>query len=73
MVRLRAQYMRIMGALWAHYGRKKFFHSKFFTLQKFAMEKFLCAVGNISDTIIFKRYISPQATEIYDFAGRNFE
>lgn len=73
MVRLRAQYMRIMGALWTHYGRKKFFHGKFFTLQKFAMEKFLCAVGNISDTIIFKRYISPQVTEIYDFAGRNFE
>ena len=84
MVRLRAQYMRTMGALWthygrimgaiqAHYGRKKFFHGKFFTLQKFAMEKFLCAVGNISDTIIFKRYISPQVTEIYDFAGRNFE
>lgn len=63
-----------MGAIQAHYGRKKFFHSKFFTLQKFAMEKFLCAVcGYISDTIIFKMYISPQATEIYDFAGRNFE
>lgn len=63
-----------MGAIQAHYGRKKFFHSKFFTLQKFAMEKFLCAVcGYISDTIIFKMYISPQVTEIYDFAGRNFE
>lgn len=27
-----------------HDGRKKFFHGKFFTLQKFAMEKFLYAV-----------------------------
>ena len=29
--------------------------------------------NNSKQILIFKMYISPQATEIYDFAGRNFE
>lgn len=32
-------------------GARNFFHGKFFTLQKFAMEKFLCAV--VTSMIIY--------------------
>lgn len=54
-------------------GARNFSMANFSRYKNLPWKNFLCAVGNISDTIIFKRYISPQVTEIYDFAGRNFE
>ncbi len=54
-----------------HDGRKKFFHGKFFTLQKFAMEKFLCAV--VTSMIIYVQNVHfTTSNENLRFCGQEF-
>ena len=55
-----------------HDGAKNFSHDKFFTLQKFAMGKFLCAVWDISDTIIFINQYFTTSNGNLRFCGQEF-
>lgn len=53
-------------------GAKNFSLDKFFTLQKFAKGKFLCAVWDISDTIIFINQYFTTSNGNLLFCGQEF-